>query len=184
MKKSDLIARNNVLEEENRRRGEGRLKYSKWNIVLNPNTHVDNSINFTEDYIKDNIKQIIIHLADNLEDVIVFNKFDHGWHLPHIVSVKLRYAIEKGEGRRKKDGTYSQKGGFIHAHVRIEIAHRSNISLNYARLSSLLQPKFEQSFGKKGLIGTPRLVSEDQSERYITKDKKYKKGFKWVTIVR
>lgn len=184
MKKRDLIARNNVLEEENRRRGEGNLKFSKWNILLNPNTHVDNTMNFTEEYIRESLIDIIVYLADNLEDVILFNKSDHGWYLPHIVSVKVRYAIEKGEGRRRKDGTYSEKGGFIHAHVRLEIAHRSNITLNYGRLSNLLQPRFEQAFGKKGLIGTPRLVSEDQTERYITKDKKYKKGVKWVTLVR
>lgn len=184
MKKRDLIARLNVLEEESRRRGDGRVKFSKWNITLNPNTYVNNAMNFTEDYIKNNLIEIIIYLADNLEQAIMFNNPDHEWFHPHIVQVKVRYAIEQGEGRRRKDGTYPKSGGFIHAHVRIEVTHRSNITLSYGRLKRLLEPLFEAAFGKKGWISTPRLVSEDQTERYITKGKYLKKGYKWVTLVR
>lgn len=184
MKKRDLIARLNVLEEESRRRGDKQIKFSKWNITLNPNTYINNTLNYTEEYIKRALTDIIIHLADNLEQVIRFNNPDHEWFKPHIISAKVRYALEQGEGRRRKDGTYPETGGFIHAHVRIEIAHRSNISLSYILLRKLLQPEFELAFGKQGYIGTPKLVSEDQTERYITKSKYYKKGYKWVTLVR
>ncbi len=184
MKKQDLLKRLNVLEEEGRRRGDKKVRFSKWNITLNPNTYVNDSINFTEDYIKNSLTDIIVYLADNLEKAIYFNNPDHEWFQPHIVSVKIRYAIEQGEGRQRKDGTYPETGGFIHAHVRIEVTHRSNITLTYGRLKSLLEPKFEEAFGKKGWISTPRLVSEDQTERYITKSKYYKKGYKWVTLVR
>jgi len=184
MKKQDLLKRLNVLEEESRRRGDKKVRFSKWNITLNPNTHVNDSINYTEDYIKTSLTDIIIYLADNLEKVIYFNNPEHEWFQPYIVSVKIRYALERGEGRQRKDGTYPESGGFIHAHVRIEITHRSNITLTYGRLKALLEPKFEEAFGKKGWISTPRLVSEDQTERYITKSKYYKKGYKWVTLVR
>lgn len=184
MKKRDLVARLNVLEEESRRRGDKKVKFSKWNITLNPNTYVNSAFNYTEQYIKDSLVEIIVYLADNLEDAITFNNPDHDWHLPYIVSVKVRYAIEQGEGRQRKDGSYPETGGFIHAHVRIEITHRSNISLAYGRLKRLLEPRFEEAFGKKGWISTPRLVSEDQTERYITKSKYYKKGYRWVTLVR
>ena len=184
MKKKDLVARLNVLEEESRRRGDGKVKFSKWNITLNPNTHTGVLPQYTEEYIKNSLIDIIIYLADNLEEAIVFNNPDHEWYKPYIVNVKVRYAIEQGEGRRKKDGSYPDKGGFIHAHVRIEVTHRSNITLSYGRLSNLLQPRFEEQYPKKGWISTPRLVSEDQTERYITKSKYYKKGYKWVTLVR
>lgn len=184
MKKRDLIARLNVLEEENRRRGKDKLKFSKWNITLNPNTYVNNALNYTEEYIKNSLIEIIIYLADNLEQAIIFNNPDHDWYQPYIESVKIKYALEQGEGRRRKDGTYPETGGFIHAHVRIEVTHRSNISLSYGRLKRLLEPKFEEAFGKKGWISTPRLVSEDQTERYITKSKYYKNGVKWVTLIR
>lgn len=184
MKKKDLLARLNVLEEEGRRRGDKKVRFSKWNITLNPNTHVDDTMYYTEDYIRESLTEIIVYLADHLQEVIMFNNPDHDWYVPHIVSVKIRYAIERGEGRQKKDGTYPENGGFIHAHVRIEITHRSNISLVYGRLKNLLEPRFEQAFGKKGWISTPRLVSEDQTERYITKSKYYKKGYRWVTLVR
>jgi len=184
MKKRDLVARLNVLEEESRRRGDKKVRFSKWNITLNPNTYIDNAMNYTEKYIQDALRDIIILLADNLEEVIRFNDPDHEWYQPYIISAKVRYALEQGEGRQRKDGTYPATGGFIHAHVRIEITHRSNISLIYGALRKLLQPEFERSFGKQGYIGTPKLVSEDQTERYITKSKYYKKGYKWVTLVR
>lgn len=184
MKKRDLIARLNVLEEENRRRGVHKIRSSKWNITLNPNTYVNGAMNYTENYIKNSLIEIIIYLADNLDQAIVFNNPDHDWYEPHIVKEKVKYAIEQGEGRQRKDGTYPETGGFIHAHVRIEVYHRSNITLSYGRLRKLLEPKFEEAFGKKGWISTPRLVSEDQTERYMLKSKYYKKGYKWVTLVR
>jgi len=62
MKKQDLLKRLNVLEEESRRRGDKKVRFSKWNITLNPNTHVNDSINYTEDYIKTSLTDIIIYL--------------------------------------------------------------------------------------------------------------------------
>lgn len=184
MKKRDLLARINVLEEQNRRRGEGETKLSKWYILLNPNTHVDNSINMTAEYIEDSLLDMVNYLGDHLDEVIVFNKHDHGWYKPHIESVHIKVTFEKGEGRRKKDGTYPEKGGFIHCNVKLRVIHRSNISINYGKLRNLLMPRFELAFGKRGLIGTPKLLSKDQSERYMLKDKRYKRGYKWVTITR
>lgn len=182
MKKRDLIARLNVLEEEDRRRGNKAIRSSKWFITLNPNTYVNPSAGVTEDFIKEAIKQIILYLANNLEKVIDLNNPDHDWSTDYIVSVKIKYAIEQGEGRMRKDGSFPSNGGFIHAHVRIEIMHKSNISLSYSKLRALLQPEFMELFGKNGWISTPRLIGEDQSERYMLKSKYYKKGYKWVTL--
>jgi len=182
MKKKDLLARLKVLEEENRRRGEGKLKFSKWNVLLNPNKKVDLTRGYSAEYIEEQLTQIIRYLYHNIDKVIVINNPDHDFFKPHIEKVIVKYAIEIGPGRRKKDGTYPEGGGNIHAHVRIEISHRSNISLSYLRLKNLLQPKFLEAFGTQGMIGTPRLVSEDQSERYVTKSEKYKNGFRWITL--
>lgn len=182
MKKKDLLARLNALEEENRRRGEGKEKYSKWNILLNTNTPVDVSKGYTAEYITNELEQIIRYLYVNLRKVIVINKPEHSFYKPFIQSCLVKYVIEEGNGRQKSDGTYPRNGGLIHSHVRIEITHNSNISLSYVKLKRLLMPKFLEAFGRQGFIGTPKLVSEDQSERYVTKSKKYAKGFNWVIL--
>lgn len=182
MKKKDLIARLNVLEEENRRRGEKKVKYSKWFVTLNPNTKVDYAKGYSESYIENELLDIITYLYNNLRKVIVINNPEHDFYKPHIEKCVVKYVFEKGEGRRKKDGTYPEGGGLIHAHIRIEVTHNSNISLSWARMKNLLEPRFMLGFGKKGWISTPRLISEDKSERYITKSLKYKKGFRWVVV--
>jgi len=182
MKKKDLIARLNVLEEENRRRGEGKLKFSKWNILLNTNTPIDISKGYTASYITNQLEEIIRYLYRHLRKVIVINNPDHDFYKPHIQICIVKYVIEEGNGRQKADGSYPKNGGLIHAHVRIEITHKSNITLSYVKLKNLLMPRFLEAFGRQGFIGTPKLVSEDQTERYVTKSKKYANGFNWVVL--
>lgn len=181
-KNIDLQKRIDELEEQLRKRGEGKTRMSKYFVVLNSNTRV--SAIESEADLNRKLSYIITYMADHLGNVIIFNKDKHGWSKKYIKKVIVKYAIERGEGRRKKDGTYPENGGFVHSHVTVTIQHTSNITMSYEKLRELLEPLFLEYFGKKGFIGKPRLVSTDQTELYMTKSKPYKKGYRWVTIVR
>lgn len=170
----------NKLEENLRQRGEGRLRKSVYFVLLNPN--VKPGPGFTEDQIKQELADIIQYLSNNVEDVITFNKSGHIYSTEHIKLVRIRYAIEKGYGRRKKDGSYPEEGGSIHAHLVLYIEHYSNITVTHESLSELLQPEFRAVFGKNAFISKPRLIQQDQTEDYMTKSTTYRNGYEWKTL--
>jgi len=180
MKKRDLIAYNNKLEELLRQRGNGQVRKTTYFILLNPNLVPSDNVSDSE--AKELLADIIKYLADNIGLVITFNKTGHGFTSDFILKIKIRYAIEKGSGRRRKDGTYPEEGGSIHAHVVVYIEHLSNITITYERLYELLSPEFRASFGKNGFISKPRLIQADMTEEYMTKSVTYRNGYKWETI--
>lgn len=170
----------NKLEETLRQKGEGRLRKSVYFILLNPNTKPSPTL--SEGEIKQELADVINYFADNLSKVITFNKGGHAYTSEYIKTVRIRYALEKGYGRRKKDGTYPADGGSIHAHVVLYIEHMSNITVTQESVSELLQPEFLAVFGKRAFISKPRLIPQDQTEDYMTKSDTYRNGFKWVTL--
>ena len=170
----------NKLEETLRQKGEGRLRKSVYFILLNPN--VKPSANLDEETIRQELADIIAVFADNLDRVITFNKAGHAYTKEYMKTVRVRYAIEKGFGRRKKDGTYPEEGGSIHAHLVLYIEHTSNITVTQESVSSVIQPEFVAVFGKRGFVSKPRLIQQDQTEDYMTKSETYRNGYKWVTL--
>ena len=180
MKKRDLQIRVNKLEEELRKRGNGQVRKTAYFVLLNPNVRIGDGM--TDDEVRSLLTDIIKYLAENMQEVITFNKTGHSYTSDYIKKIKVRYAMEKGVGRRKKDGTYPVDGGSVHAHVVLYIEHTSNITITYESLVALLEPEFNASFGKNGFISKPRLIQADMTEAYMTKSSTYRNGYKWVTL--
>lgn len=170
----------NKLEETLRQKGEGRVRKTVYFILLNPN--VRPTPNLSDDDIRRELSDIIKYLSKNLGKVITFNKPGHKYTTDYILTVRVRYALEKGFGRRNKKGEYPAEGGTVHAHVVIYIEHKSNITITQESIAELLQPEFRATFGKDAFISKPRLIQQDQTEDYMTKSLTYRNGFKWKTL--
>lgn len=179
-KKKDLLIEIDKLNEKLSQRGSGKIRKTSYFLLLNSNSRPDGST--TEEDIENHLRDIIVFLGDNMDQVIEFNTSGHGWSSKYVESVDIKYAIERGSGRRKKDGTYPVGGGNIHAHVILTILHKSNITMTQEKLSDLLQPEFELYFGRRGFISRPRLISNNMVEEYMTKSKRYKEGHTWETV--
>lgn len=180
MKKRDLQIHITKLEEQLRKRGTGQVRKTAYFILLNPN--VKSSEGLPDSEVRSLLSDIVKYLADNIESVITFNKSGHSYTTEYIKKIKVRFAMEKGTGRRKKDGTYPEDGGSVHAHVVVYIEHTSNITITYESLAELLEPEFRSSFGKNGFISKPRLIQADMTEEYMTKSSTYRNGYKWETL--
>lgn len=170
----------NKLEETLRQKGEGRVRKTVYFVLLNPNIRA--SPNLSEEAIRQELSDIVQYLANNLKQVITFNKPGHKYTQEFIVTARLRFAIEKGYGRKNKDGAYPSQGGTLHAHVVIYIEHKSNITITQESLSELLQPEFLSVFGQRAFISRPRLIQQDQTEDYMTKSVTYRNGYEWKTL--
>jgi hypothetical protein len=180
MKKRDMQIHINKLEETLRQKGEGRVRKSVYFVLLNPNTRA--TPNMTDADIRRELVDIIKFLGEHLDKIITFNKTGHKYTKEYIDVARLRFAIEKGYGRKNKNGQYPEDGGTVHAHVVIYIEHRSNITITQESISDLLQPEFNSIFGKNAFISKPRLIQQDQTEDYMTKSETYRNGFKWKTL--
>lgn len=180
MKKRDMQIHINKLEETLRQKGSGRIRKSVYFVLLNPNTKP--TPNMSENDIRKELTDIIKYLGENLGKVITFNVSGHVFTNEYIVVARLRFAIEKGFGRRNKLGQYPEDGGTIHAHVVIYVEHKSNITITHESLSELLQPEFNAVFGKNAFISKPRLIQQDQTEDYMTKSETYRNGYQWKTL--
>lgn len=180
MKKKDMKIHINKLEETLRQRGQGRLRKSVYFILLNPN--MKPGPNLTEEDIRRELADIITVFAENLDRVITFNIDGHEYTKEFMKTVRVRYAIEKGYGRRKKDGSYPDDGGSVHAHMVLYIEHTSNITVTHEKVSEVIQPEFLAVFGKRGFVSKPRLIQQDQTEEYMTKSETYRNGYQWVTL--
>lgn len=179
MKKRDLITKVQSLEETLRKRGEGRIRKTAYFILLNPNVK---SSDMPDTEVMSLLTDIVKFMADNMRSIITFNKEGHAYSSEYIKKIKVRFAMEKGTGRKKKDGSYPEGGGCVHAHVVIYIEHLSNITITYESLVELLEPEFMASFGKRGFISRPRLIQADMTEDYMTKSLTYRNGYKWETL--
>lgn len=180
LRKVDLEAEITHLNELLAKRGRNKTRTSAYFILINSNTKP--SQYETEQDIARKLKNIILYLSENLDEVVTFNKQGHAWSSDYIEDVNIKFAIERGVGRRRKDGTYPDSGGTVHAHVILTIHHKSNITIPRTAISDLLQPELEMNFGKKGFVSPPRLIAQNMLEHYITKSDKYKNGHEWVTL--
>jgi len=78
----------------------------------------------------------------------------HKYRRPYIQSVDTQYSMEVGEKQHR-----------LHAHAVIEIKHRSQIQLDYAKLRLLVK----RCFGQDGHVNGKLLPSRDVLDRYIRK---------------
>lgn len=178
--KKDLQAEITRLNEELSKRGKGKVRTSAYFILVNSNTKPD--IHETEESIANKLKKVILYLSENLDEVVHFNVAGHTWSGEHVTDVLVRFAIERGVGRKRQDGSYPVDGGTVHAHIILIIKHKSNITIPRTAIADLLQPELEMYFGKRGFVSPPRLISTNKVEDYMTKSEKYKNGHEWVTL--
>lgn len=180
MKISDLEKEVERLNEELAKRGQGRERTSTYFILLNSNESPKNQIQV--DSGKAYMTEIVQYLGDNMNQVIEFRDSSHEYSSEFIRNISIKFSLEQSKGRKKKDGSYSDYAGQVHAHVLVSIQHKSNIKISYARLQELLQPKFEEYFGHNGFIGIPKWIPDQMVEQYMTKSKEYQHGVSWKTL--
>lgn len=117
----------------------------------------------------------------SLPTLITFNKPGHLWNSDYINESVVKYVIEVGEGKLKKDGTRGKSGGTVHIHIYIIIKHQSNITLFWEALKNFFKPKILHDFGIENcFVSKPRLVSPNFVEEYM--EKSFAKP-KWNTII-
>jgi hypothetical protein len=99
----------------------------------------------------------------------------------YVQSANLKFALEQSRGRKKKDGTYSDYAGQVHAHALLTMKHKSNVTLNNDKMIDLLQPQFEYYYGHRGFVSS-KWIPGSKVEDYMTKSKEYSGGHKWTRI--
>lgn len=180
MKRSDLEKEVDRLNEELSKRGKGRERTSTYFILLNSNESPKNETQVESG--RAYMTEIVQYLGDNMKDVIEFRDSSHEYSSEYVQDINIKFSLEQSRGRKKKDGTYSDYAGQVHAHILVTIRHKSNIKISYAGLQELLQPKFEEYFGHNGFIGIPKWIPDQMVEQYMTKSKDYKYGHSWKSI--
>lgn len=179
-RKKDLQKEIDRLNEELAKRGKGRIRTSTYFLLLNSNETTKNPTE--EESSRIYMKEIMKTLGNNIDKVVTFKDGTHSYTTDYIQNANLKFALEKSKGRKKKDGTYSDYAGQIHAHGILTITHKSNIGIDHEALKDLLNPEFQYYYGHNGFIGIPKFIPESNVEAYITKSRDYDAGYKWAQI--
>lgn len=173
---------NAVLREKTWASGkEGKLRRSEWFFLVNTR-HKPLLGNPSLERSKEYGDIIMADFARAVRDgeILILNKKLHRWDADFIESVKIRYVIEIGKGKLKKNGQPGNVGGTVHFHVLMTIYHRSNITLDWQDLYNFFQPLNEQYFYEpRPFVGRPKLIPENRVQEYM------EKGFEeadWQTI--
>lgn len=125
--------------------------------------------------------EMMEQFAREIGTIITFNKKGHSYTPEYITNVRIRYVVELGRGRLKKDGTRGKSGGTIHIHIYLTIWHTSNITVTHDSIVDFFQPLVWAHFGiEKVFVGRPRLIAENNVEQYMLKDTPA--GSRWTTI--
>lgn len=101
--------------------------------------------------------------------IVTLNRKKHAWTTEFIDRIRVRYVVELGKGKMKKDGTRGQVGGYVHIHVRLTIYHRSNITLTWEALKQFFDPLCWREFAEHPFIGHPKLIPMDRVDEYYSK---------------
>lgn len=179
-KKADLQKEIDHLNEQLAKSGRTRQKRSTYFITVNSN---ETTRNKTErESSKAYMREIMKYAGDNAGEYIQFNEPGHEFTKKFVDDVNFRFSLEVSKGRKKKDGSYSDYAGQVHAHAILDVKHKSNISINHDKLRGLLQPLFNEYYGHDGYIGPATWIPQHKLEEYLTKGKEYDGGFKWVEV--
>lgn len=102
-------------------------------------------------------------------EIVTLNRKKHQWNTDYIDRIRVRYVVEIGKGKMKKDGTKGEVGGYVHIHVRLTIYHRSNITLTWESLKAFFDPPCWREFAIHPFIGHPKLIPMDRVDEYYGK---------------
>ena len=160
---------NSVLREKGWASDPDRKKRSEWFFLVDtryaPTDAHDKDR--CEAYIDEVMKEFGAEVkAGNIVDL---NRKTHRWDSRYIDDVRIRYVVELGKGKLKKDGTKGDTGGKLHIHVLLTIFHHSNISLTWESLVAFFGPRFGLYFAKRPFVSRPRLTSENRTIEYMEK---------------
>lgn len=155
------------------------LKYTQYFILVDTKRKCDPNDAFDKQFCIDYCDQIMREFADQIQTLVTFNRKTHSWTGEFIKDVKIKYAIEFGLGRLKKDGTRGKSGGTVHIHIYLTIYHHSNIQVTQEALADFFLPRILLHFGTRGFVSRPRLVPLNRIEEYM--EKSFQKAI-WKTI--
>lgn len=179
VRKADLQKEIDRLNEDLAKSGKNKIRESTYFILLNSNETTRNEVEVESS--KQYMIEIVRYLGEHLYEVIDFRDRNHTFSDDYIVDANIKFALEQSKGRRKKDGTYSQYAGQVHAHALLTIRHKSNIILNNQKMIELLQPQFEYYYGHGGFVSS-KWIPSSKIEDYMTKSKEYAGGHKWTKL--
>lgn len=168
---------NAVLREKNWA-SNGKLKISQWFVLVS--TKYKPTSELDKEQHKVYCDEIMQELKELIGTIIGFNRKTHGWTDEYIVDVRIRYVVETGKGKLKRDGTRGKSGGEMHIHIYITIYHRSNINLTQEALYAFFQPRIFRYFGiERPFVGRPVLLPLNRVEEYMGKSFE---NVKWTVI--
>ena len=128
------------------------------------------SSEFDKQRIIDYCDEIMREFSSMIHALISFNFSSHKWTSDYIDSVSIKYVVEIGPGKLKKDGTRGKSGGTVHIHVYLVIRHHSNITLHWEDLKDFFKPRILHHLGTEtAFVSRPRLIPQNRIEEYMEK---------------
>lgn len=145
------------------------LKYTQYFILVDTKYKYVPGDPFDKQRAIDYCDEMMRAFAAQIPTLVTFNKKKHFWTPEFIKSVRIKYAIEFGLGRLKKDGTRGLSGGTVHIHIYLIIHHHSNIQVTQEALADFFLPQILIHFGTRGFVSRPRLIPLNRIEEYMEK---------------
>lgn len=159
--------RNNVLREKGWASNPDNQKITRWFLLIS--TKIRPSDARERELYEQRLDELMDEFSRALPELIKFRFKKHEWTPEYIDDCNVKYSVEVGRGRLRKDGTRGDSGGELHVHVLITIRHHSNITLDHETVREFLEPLCEQYFYTKPFIGRLRLIGQDRTEEYMQK---------------
>ncbi len=153
-------------------------KSSKWFFLVNTNV---SEFDFPE--ARTYLREAILEFTQKMQtgEFIAFNKPKHKWSADIILNINIMYVIEVGRGKLTKTGELAKNTiNKLHAHIIIEIRHKSNISLKYDDIKTFFKDFLEMRLDKTPFIGKPKWIAQDLVTQYI--EKSYETGCVWENV--
>ena len=144
-------------------------KYTRYFFLVDTKYKPEPGSQFDRQRAIDYCDQMMREFAQSLEQIVTLNRKTHSWTPEYIRDVKIKYAVEIGLGKLKKDGTRGLSGGTVHIHVYLTIFHFTNLTVTQEALANFFLPRILIQFGTKGFVGRPRLVPLNRIEEYMEK---------------
>lgn len=143
------------------------LKYTRYFFLVDTKYKPQNE--FERQRAIDCCDEMMREFALSLESIVQLNRKTHSWSPEYIQSVSIKYAVEIGLGKLKKDGTRGRSGGTVHIHVYLTIIHFTNLTVTQEALANFFLPRILMFFGTSGFVSRPRLVPMNRIEEYMEK---------------
>lgn len=157
---------NAVLKEKSWAR-KSTKKYTRYFFLVDTKFKPENE--FDRQRAIDQCDQMMAEFSQSLQSIVQLNRKTHSWSPEYIDDVKIKYVVEIGLGRLKKDGTRGKSGGTVHIHVYLTIYHFTNLTVTQEALVDFFAPKVLLEFGTRVFVGRPRLIPLNRIEEYMEK---------------